>query len=52
MTKPGKTKAQQLKQPPPAEPEESLKPERSPDVANPRAKSTAHKKVTADKWNQ
>jgi hypothetical protein len=25
---------------------------RPPDVASPRAKSTGHKKKTADKWNQ
>jgi hypothetical protein len=51
MTKPGKTK-QKLEQPPPAEPDQQIKPERSPDVTSTRAKSTAHKKVTADKWNQ
>jgi hypothetical protein len=26
--------------------------QRPPDVASPRAKSTGHKKKTADKWNQ
>ena len=26
--------------------------DRSPDDADPRAKSTGHKKKTADKWNQ
>jgi hypothetical protein len=26
--------------------------ERPPDEASPRQKSTGHKKVTADKWNQ
>jgi hypothetical protein len=26
--------------------------ERPQDEASPRAKSTAHKKMTADKWNQ
>lgn len=52
MTKPSKAKRRLRQQPKPAEPEGPIKPERSPDVANPRAKSSAHKKVTADKWNQ
>lgn len=26
--------------------------DRPPDAADPRAKSTQHRKVTADKWNQ
>jgi hypothetical protein len=52
MTKPSKAKRRFQQEPPPAEPEQPLKKERSPDVTDPRAKSTAHKKVTADKWNQ
>jgi hypothetical protein len=52
MTKPSKQKRRLEQDPAPAETEEQLKRERSPDVANPRAKSSAHKKVTADKWNQ
>jgi hypothetical protein len=52
MTKPSKAKRRLEQKPPPTEPEEPLKPERSPDVTDPRAKSSAHKKVTADKWNQ
>jgi hypothetical protein len=51
MTKRGKTK-QKLDQRPPAEADEQTKPARPPDVTSARAKSTAHKKVTADKWNQ
>jgi hypothetical protein len=53
MTKPGKAKEKLAAQErPPAEPDEQLANERSPDVTSTRAKSTAHKKVTADKWNQ
>jgi hypothetical protein len=44
MTKPGKSK-QKLEQP-----QEPAKP--AQDVPSTRAKNTAHKKVTADKWNQ
>jgi hypothetical protein len=44
MTKPGKSK-QKLEQT-----EKQTK--RSQDVSSTRAKSSAHKKVTADKWNQ
>jgi hypothetical protein len=44
MTKPGKSK-QKLEQP-----QEPAKPVQ--DVPLTRAKNTAHKKVTADKWNQ
>jgi hypothetical protein len=49
MTKRSKPK-ERRKQQPPAEPAEIDK--RPPDEASPRAKSSAHKKVTADKWNQ
>jgi hypothetical protein len=42
MTKPGKSK-QKVQQ---------EQPKRSQDVPSTRAKNTAHKKVTADKWNQ
>ena len=52
MTKPSKAKRRLEQEPPPAEPKEQLKRERSPDVTDPRTKSRAHKKVTADKWNQ
>jgi hypothetical protein len=52
MTKPGKAKQKLQQSQPPAEPEQQAKPERSQDVTSTRAKSTAHKKVTADKWNQ
>jgi hypothetical protein len=52
MTKPGKAKRKSEQQSPPAEPDQLIKPERTPDVTSARAKSTAHKKVTADKWNQ
>jgi hypothetical protein len=52
MTKPGKSKQKLQQEPPPAEPDQQIKPERSADVTSARAKSTAHKKVTADKWNQ
>jgi hypothetical protein len=44
MTKPGKSK-QKVEQT-----EEQAK--RSQDVSSTRAKSSARKKVTADKWNQ
>lgn len=38
---------------PKAPPEQQIQShERPPDEANVRAKSTRHKKVTADKWNQ
>jgi hypothetical protein len=38
---------------PPVTPEQELRsPERPPDAAEPRAKSTGHGKKTADKWNQ
>jgi hypothetical protein len=52
MTKPGKTKQKLAQEPPPAEAEEQLAKERRRDVPSTRAKSAAHKKVTADKWNQ
>ena len=50
MSKPSKAKQRLQDEPPPAEPKQLDK--RSPDVSSPRAKSTGHKKVTADKWNQ
>jgi hypothetical protein len=52
MTKPGKAKEKLAQERPPAEPDEQFANERSQDVPSTRAKSTAHKKVTADKWNQ
>lgn len=52
MTKPGKTKQKVQEEPTPAEPDEQLANERSPDVTSTRAKSSGHKKITADKWNQ
>ena len=51
MSKPGKSKQRIEQQPPPQEPAEQLK-RRSQDVTSTRAKGSAHKKVTADKWNQ
>jgi hypothetical protein len=51
MTKPGKAKKRLEEQATPREPEEQLK-KGSQDVTSTRAKNTAHKKVTADKWNQ
>jgi hypothetical protein len=50
MTKPSKSKQRREQEAPPAEPAQLDK--RPPDEASARAKSTAHKKVTADKWNQ
>jgi hypothetical protein len=50
MTKPNKLKKRR-EEPKPAEREEP-RPDGEPDVTDPRAKSSAHKKVTADKWNQ
>ena len=51
MTKPGKDKQRLQHEPIPRKPEEQLK-KVSQDVTSTRAKSSAHKKVTADKWNQ
>jgi hypothetical protein len=50
VTKPGKSKKRLQSDPAPREPEEQLK--RTEDTTSTRAKATAHKKVTADKWNQ
>jgi len=50
MTKPSKPKQRLEGEPPPTEPKQLDK--RPPDEASARAKSTVHKKVTADKWNQ
>jgi hypothetical protein len=44
MTKPGKSKKKLEQAQEPAKP--------APDVPSTRAKNAAHKKVTADKWNQ
>ena len=57
MTKPGKSKQRMEQQPPPQEPQEPQEPKeqlerRSQDATSTRAKGSAHKKVTADKWNQ
>jgi hypothetical protein len=51
MTKPGKAKKRVEQEPRPQEPEEHLK-RGSQDATSARAKNSAHKKVTADKWNQ
>jgi hypothetical protein len=51
MTKPGKAKQRLQQEPNPREADEQLK-KGSQDVTSTRAKNTAHKKVTADKWNQ
>jgi hypothetical protein len=58
MTKPNKKRAKIEGAPPglehvrPAEPSQLTAPERPPDEASPRAKSSRHGKVTADKYNQ
>jgi hypothetical protein len=51
MTKPDKAKQRLQQEPDPREPDEQLK-KGSQDVTSTRAKNMAHKKVTADKWNQ
>jgi hypothetical protein len=51
MTKPGKSKQRIEQQQQPQEQQEQLK-RRSQDATSTRAKGSAHKKVTADKWNQ
>ena len=43
--------AKNLPKPPPKS-DEIFKHDRPQDVADPRAKSSGHKKKTADKWNQ
>jgi hypothetical protein len=54
MTKPSKSKQRLGNAPPTKGPEQEELDKRSPapDDASARAKSTGHKKVTADKWNQ
>jgi hypothetical protein len=39
-------------EPPPPEPRELIDKSTPPDVTNVRAKSSGHRKRTADKWNQ
>ncbi len=52
MPKPGHKKQRLEQQPPPAQENEVFKKGTPPDVTSERAKSTSHRKVTADKWNQ
>ncbi|MDQ3994539.1 MAG: hypothetical protein M3265_07080 [Actinomycetota bacterium] len=52
MSKPGRNK-QRIEQDPKAPKEDEVfKKGTPPDVTSVRAKSTVHRKVTADKWNQ
>ena len=52
MSKPGHKKQRLQQEPQPAKENEVFRKDTPPDVTSVRAKSTAHRKVTADKWNQ